>query len=229
MTPRFRKLLLTAHVTLSVGWLGAVAAFLVLSITGLTSGNAETVRGAYLAMNLIAWFVIVPLALASLLSGIVQSLSTSWGLFRHYWVMAKLFLTVVATVVLLLKMKLMGYIAGAATTTALSSADLHRPRMELVVHSGGGLLVLLAITTLSVFKPWGLTRYGQRKQQERQYQLARSPQTVGVNAISVSDNETTSDGLLRRLKLIPVASIGVFLVVVHVYMHLSGHILHHRF
>ncbi len=180
-------------------------------------------------MNLIAWFVIVPLALASLLSGIVQSLSTSWGLFRHYWVMAKLFLTVVATVVLLLKMKLMGYIAGAATTTALSSADLHRPRMELVVHSGGGLLVLLAITTLSVFKPWGLTRYGQRKQQERQYQLARSPQTVGVNAISVSDNETTSDGLPRRLKLIPVASIGVFLVVVHVYMHLSGHILHHRF
>jgi hypothetical protein len=54
-----------------------------------------------------------------------------------------------------------------AATTALSSADLGRPRMELVVHAAGGLLVLLVITMLSVFKPWGLTPYGRHKLQER--------------------------------------------------------------
>jgi hypothetical protein len=68
---------------------------------------------------------------------------------------------------LLLKMKLIGYVAGVAAAASLSSADLSKPRMELAVHSGGGLLVLLVITTLSVFKPWGLTRYGQRKVQEQ--------------------------------------------------------------
>src|SRR5687768_2910550 len=53
MTPALHKLNLTAHVTSSVGWLGAVAAFLVLSIAGLTSQDPEIVRGSYLAMNLI--------------------------------------------------------------------------------------------------------------------------------------------------------------------------------
>ena len=46
-------------------------------------------------------FVIVPLAIASLLTGVVQALATPWGLFRHYWVVIKLFLTVFATLVLL--------------------------------------------------------------------------------------------------------------------------------
>lgn len=39
MTPALRKLNLTAHITSSVGWLGAVASFLALSIAGLTSTN----------------------------------------------------------------------------------------------------------------------------------------------------------------------------------------------
>jgi hypothetical protein len=34
-------------------------------------------------------------------------------------------------------------------------------------HPGLGLVVLLAITVLNVYKPRGLTRYGWRKQQEQ--------------------------------------------------------------
>jgi hypothetical protein len=37
-------------------------------------------------------------------------------------------------------------------------------RLELAVHAGGGLVVLLVATGLSMFKPWGKTAYGQRKQ-----------------------------------------------------------------
>jgi hypothetical protein len=128
MRPGLRKSVLTAHITFSVGWLGAVAAFLALSVGGLISPDAGLVRGSYLAMKLTAWFVIVPFAFASLITGIVQSLGTTWGLFRHYWVLAKMFLTVFATIVLLLKV--IGYVARVAATTALSSADLGRPRME---------------------------------------------------------------------------------------------------
>jgi len=166
MTIGVRKFALTAHVTSSVGLLGSIAAFLALAVAGLTSQDAQMVRAAYLAMELIAWFVIVPLAFASLLTGLIQSLGTPWGLFRHYWVLVKLLLTIFAAVVLLVKMELIGYAARLAAETTLSSGDLRAAGVELVVHAAGGLLVLLIPAVLSVYKPPGLTRYGRRKQYE---------------------------------------------------------------
>jgi hypothetical protein len=80
----FRKLMLTAHITFSMGWLGAVAVFLALAITGLTSHDAPLVRAAYLAMGLSGWLVIVPSSFAALLTGVLQALGTPWGLFKHY-------------------------------------------------------------------------------------------------------------------------------------------------
>jgi hypothetical protein len=163
MSPVVRKVALTAHVTSSVGLLGAVAAFLALAVAGLGSQQAALVRGAYLAMDLIAWLVIVPLAFASLVTGVVQALGTKWGLFRHYWVLAKLLLTVIATIVLLVQMKPIGILAGAAAEATWSSPDLGGLQLRVLLHAGGGLLVLLVVTTLAVFKPWGMTRYGARK------------------------------------------------------------------
>jgi hypothetical protein len=166
MTPGLRKLALTAHVASSVGTLGAVAGFLALAIAGLVAQDVQMARSAYLAMDLTAWFVIAPLVLASLLTGIVQSLGTPWGLFRHYWVVAKLLLNLVVTIVLLLQLDLIGYLANVAADTTFSSADLRGLRISPVIHAAGGLLVLLVPVALSLYKPRGLTRYGWRKQHE---------------------------------------------------------------
>jgi hypothetical protein len=227
MTPSLRKLLLTAHITVSVGWLGAVAAFLALAITGLTSHDAQMVRTAYSAMELTARFVIVPLALASLLSGLIESLGTPWGLFRHYWVLVKLLLTIFATIVLLAKMPLIGYAARRAAETTLSLGDLREVGIQLAVHATGGLLVLLLVTALSVYKPWALTRYGQTRQQERRYEPRRSRQAVGVTPMPGPGNETIGDGLSRGLRISLAAGVAAFLVVVHISMYLAGHSLHH--
>jgi hypothetical protein len=167
MAPGLRKFALTAHIISSVGLLGAIAGFLALAVVGLTSPNDQTVRAAYLAMELIARFVIVPLAFASLLVGLIQSLGTPWGLFRHYWVLVKLLLTVFATIVLLVKMQLIGYAARLSAETILSRADLHAAGIQLAIHASGGLLVLLVPAILSVYKPPGMTRYGWRKQHEQ--------------------------------------------------------------
>lgn len=167
MTPRLRKFALTAHVTTSVGWLGAVAGFLALAVAGLTSRDDQTVRAAYIAMELTGWFVIVPLSLASLLTGFVLSLGTRWGLFRHYWVLAKLLITVFAIVILLVHMQPISYIAGVARETALSGEELRGLRIQLVADAGAALLALLAATALAVYKPRGVTRYGWRKEHER--------------------------------------------------------------
>ena len=165
MTAGVRKIALTTHITSSVGWLGSVAAFLALAIAGVTSGNAQTVRAAYLAMHLTTWFVIVPLSLASLLTGLVDSLGTPWGLFRHYWVVITLVLTIFSTVILLLHMPTVS--ALAAVVREAEGAHAAGLGGDLV-HAGGGLLVLLVITALNVYKPRGMTPYGWRKQHEQQ-------------------------------------------------------------
>jgi hypothetical protein len=173
MTPRLRKLALTAHVTASVGWLGAVAGTLGLAIAGLTSQDAQLVRAAYLAMEFTAWFVLVPLAGASLLTGLVQSFGTKWGLVRHYWVLFKLLINVFATIVLLMYTQTLGSLADVAAASAPSSDPLGGLRSPSpVLHAGVALLLLLAATALAVYKPPGVTRYGRRKQHEQR----RAPQ-----------------------------------------------------
>jgi hypothetical protein len=165
--PRLRKFALTAHVTSSVGWLGAVAGFLALAVAGVTSQDAQVVRAVYLVMDLTAWYVIVPLCLASVLTGLVSSLSTTWGLFRHYWVLLKILITIPSSLMLLVHMQPISYIAGVAAKTPLSITDLNGLKIQLVVEAGAALLVLLVATALSVYKPKGMTRYGWRKQQEQ--------------------------------------------------------------
>jgi DMSO/TMAO reductase YedYZ heme-binding membrane subunit len=167
MRPRLRKFALAAHLTFSVGWIGAVAGYIALDVAAATSQDAQTLRAAYLAMELIAWYVIVPLALASLLTGLVMSLGTRWGLFRHYWVLISLLLTIIATVVLLVETQTISYFADIAADPRTSGDDL-RALGSTLVHSVGGTVVLLVILVLNVYKPRGMTRYGWRKQQEEE-------------------------------------------------------------
>ena len=167
MQPRLRRAALVLHVTSSVGWLGAVATFLALAVVGLTNQDAQIVRACYLAAGLIGWWVIVPFCLASLATGLIQSLGTTWGLFRHYWVIAKLLITLVATILLLVHMQPVSVVAQAAAETALSSTDLRGLRVQLVADASAALAALLLTTTLSVYKPRGLTTYGWRKQREQ--------------------------------------------------------------
>ena len=171
MAANLRKLVLTAHVTSSVGWLGAVAAFLALAIVGVRSTDVELVRGVYLAMHPITWLVIVPIGFGAFLTGVVQSVGTTWGLFRHYWVVTKLLLTVIATFVLLLHTQPIDQVAAAAAVMPLSGQDLWQLRVQLVGDASAALFVLFVTTTLSVYKPWGMTPwgmtpYGLRKQFE---------------------------------------------------------------
>jgi hypothetical protein len=163
MSPRLRKFTLLLHVTTSVGLLGAVAAFLVLAVTGLASPDESLVRAAYPAADLIARLIVVPLAVAALVIGVVESLGTRWGLIRHYWLIAKLVLTVIALLVLLLQLPTIHGVASAAMARPLLPGDLSEARLALVLHASGGLAVLLLPLGLSMYKPRGRTRFGRRR------------------------------------------------------------------
>ena len=165
MGPGLRKFVRTAHVIFTVGWLGAVAGFLALALAGLTSQDAQLVRAAYLAMELITRFVIVPLSLAPLLTGPILSLGTPWGLFRHYWILLKFLITILSTIILLVHMQPISYLSRVAAAGILSSTD-RGAQIQLVVAAAAGLLALLVATALAVYKPRGMTPYGWRKQYE---------------------------------------------------------------
>jgi hypothetical protein len=166
LSPSFRKFVRTAHVIFTVGWLGAVAAFLALAIAGLTSQDTQMVRAVYLAMELITRFVILPVSFAPLLlTGPLLSLGTPWGLFRHYWIIVKLLINILSTLILLVHMQPITYLAHVASAGTLSSSD-RGLQIEMVVASSAALFALLVATGLAVYKPRGLTRYGWRKQYE---------------------------------------------------------------
>ncbi|KOX33478.1 membrane protein [Saccharothrix sp. NRRL B-16348] len=158
------------HITTSVGWLGAVLAYLALDITATTGQDVETVRAAYVAMGIMTSYVIVPLALASVLIGVVNALGTPWGLFRHYWVLVKLLLTAFAATVLLIEVSAVRHLADAAT-----SAVDPRELPGTLLHSVGGSVVLLLVMVLSVYKPRGVTRYGWRRQQAQRREQRPTP------------------------------------------------------
>ena len=165
MTPALRRFTFTTHITSSVGWVGAAAAFLALAVIGFASDDPVKVRGAYLLMAPAAWFVLVPLAHASLLSGIILSVGTTWGLFRYYWVVLKLGITVFATVVLLIYMGTFRQMAGVAADPVVDLAVVRNA--SPVLHAILALILLVAATVLGVYKPFGMTVYGERRFEEQ--------------------------------------------------------------
>ena len=149
------------------GW-GAVAGFLALALTGLTSRDAQTMSAANISMEVITRLVIVPLSLVTLfLTGPLLSLGAPWGLFRHYWIIVKLVINILSTIILLVHLKPISYLARVAAAGTLSHDD-RSLQIQMIVAAGAGLLALLATTALAVYKPRGMTSYGWRKQyQER--------------------------------------------------------------
>lgn len=164
MKPGLRKFVLAIHLVFSVGWIGAAVAYLALGLAAEWSAEAETVRGAWTGMELVGWYVTVPMAVGSLLTGLVMAVGTKWGLFRHYWVLFSLVLTVFATVMLVMHMPSVSSSADLARQA--EGAELHALGGDLG-HPAIGLVVLLVIQVLNVYKPRGVTAYGQRKQKEQ--------------------------------------------------------------
>jgi hypothetical protein len=166
MASGVRKGALVVHVVCSVGWLGGVVASLVLGIGVLAGEDANLVRASALALESVGWWVLVPASFASLTTGLIQSWGTSWGLLRHYWVIIKLVMNVFATGLLLLYMQTLSALADAARLSVSGDvAALRDP--SPTVHAAAAVVLLLVATVLSIYKPRGVTSYGQRAQRRR--------------------------------------------------------------
>jgi hypothetical protein len=159
LPPPWRKAGLVAHVAASVGWFGAVVASAVLGIVGMTSADADVARAAYLVLEPLGWYALVPLSVVSLVTGLVQALGTPWGLLRHYWVLAKLAMNLFASGVLLLYMQTLTFLADTARALGPNGDASALRTPSPVVHAAAALALLVVALVLSVYKPRGLTGY----------------------------------------------------------------------
>jgi hypothetical protein len=214
MTPQFRKLALLAHITISVGWIGAALAYLALVVAAILSNEPQTLRAAWIAMGMVGWTVIVPLAYGAVLTGLVMALGTGWGLIRHYWVLASLVLSVAAAAVLLQHMRSVSVLASAALQPhdAAAIGVLRRALGGELLHAGLGVVVLLAIEGLNVYKPQGMTPYGRR--------VAPIPGAVRPVGAGASGVRLQPAPCIRWGRVVGMHAIGIAILVT--LMHLAG-------
>jgi hypothetical protein len=155
LRPAPRKYMLIVHLIFSIGWLGAIATFLALAIGGVVSENTGQVRSFYIALEPVSCYVILPLSIGAFVSGVILSLGTPWGLFRYYWIVIKLLSTTVGTSLLLLHIKYIHQLAALAADHIILKDESRPLRIQLLRDGAGALILLIALTVLSVVKPWG--------------------------------------------------------------------------
>jgi hypothetical protein len=217
MSVGVRKLAVTAHVASSLGWLGAVGSFLVLAIAGLTSERADTIRAAYVAMDLVGLYLIV-----ALLTGLALALGTRWGLVRHYWVLVKLTVTAFAVAALLLHQ--FTAVSEAARRASGTAAGVH-PALggmgtQLVADAGAAVLVLLVINALGVYKPWGRTVYGRQKLEEERAAPSVAGRAISPLARGAPGPSSALPGVPGGLRLF--LAVLALLVAAFIAIHLAG-------
>ncbi|MEU0342223.1 DUF2269 domain-containing protein [Streptomyces bobili] len=162
LTRPVRRANLVVHVAASASWLGLTLGLLGLGTAATTTGSAATVEASVRAMKLFADWLLLPVAALTLLSGLVLSLGTPWGLARHRWVFTKFWLTLATTTATVFALR-----PGVnAAVTAVAAGEVLPDAGDVLFGPVVSLSAYLFMTVLSVLKPWGLTRRGRRLREE---------------------------------------------------------------
>jgi hypothetical protein len=177
MRPGTRKLVIALHVIVSVGALGVYLGLLTLAVAGLETDDPERLRTAYMAMGIFGDWLIIPLSLAILVTGLTLGLGTRWGLLRHYWVATKLVLTLALAAASTFGLRARIHDAIDALPAASSGAgDVGSVGVLLVFLLPVALAVYITTTVLAIYKPWGMTGRGRRLQRETAAEVSGSPE-----------------------------------------------------
>ena len=151
-----QRWLKSLHLVLVCAWMGG-ALSLVLAQAVLARLGGQEVGGVHLVMKLIDDWVIIPGAMGCLVTGLLYSVWTKWGFFRHGWVTAKWVLTIAQIFFgtfwlgpwLNANVEL-ARLTGSAVAT--HPVFLHNAQSNLIGGTIQGTL-LVGMIGLSIFKP----------------------------------------------------------------------------
>lgn len=154
-----RKWLLALHLIFSGIMIGGAVAFLIFSITAASTDDEGVLKACYFCMYVLAKTSIRASTIGALVTGILLSVLTRWGLFRFYWIMVKEVLTLLAVALGPVGM----YYWSLKAMTLTSAEGLNAIKNPVFIVNNGQLwtgialqiISLTAIFAISVFKPWG--------------------------------------------------------------------------
>lgn len=153
---RTRKIWLTLHVGVSVGWLGLALAMMALALAGAVGGRSVR-HGAYEFMHLFDLAVIIPSVILTITSGLAVSLGTPWGLVRHRWVLLKFVISLIIPITAMMQST---WIRQLEERTRSPAGQPGRLGLALVITAICYLVLLWTAVILSIHKPGGKTGWG---------------------------------------------------------------------
>lgn len=160
LSPRLRKVTLLTHILSGIGWMGADVALFLLLFTGLTTDDGQVAASCYIAVAVFVPLAVPVLSLGMLATGLLLGWGTKWGLLRYWWVVVKLAMGLILTV--LMFTALVPGINDMPRPDVTASADAVRESLgsaptDLMFPPVVSFAMLGIASVLSVFKPWSRT------------------------------------------------------------------------
>ncbi len=158
------------HVACGVGWMGADVVLAILMLTGWFSATGRPSRRRTPRPGWSSRSAVPVLAGGMLVTGVLLGIGTKYGLVQWWWVFVKLVIGVVLTVLVFVLL-----VPGAAASRrgSTGTADqvreqVGRPGRHLVFPPLVSFVALAFALVVSVFKPWGRTRWGRARVERQQ-------------------------------------------------------------
>nr|WP_232328065.1 PDR/VanB family oxidoreductase [Kibdelosporangium sp. MJ126-NF4]CEL16512.1 Flavodoxin reductases (ferredoxin-NADPH reductases) family 1; Vanillate O-demethylase oxidoreductase [Kibdelosporangium sp. MJ126-NF4] len=187
LSPRARKIWLTLHVGISVGWLGLSLGMVTLALTGLLAETHAVRHGAYEIFHIFDLAIVIPSVVLTIITGLVVALGTPWGLAEHWWVLVKFVISLSIPAAAAVESR---WVTELVARTADPAGEPGTLGVSLAAVVGGFAVLLWTATTLSVVKPWGRTRWGRRELAARRLV---SPPGTGV---TIADRQSIAEGTI---------------------------------
>lgn len=167
---RWRRIWLVAHILSVSAWIGIDVMVAVLVGTSLASDDPKVVGLCFQALAYVVW-PMLSAAVATLITGVILGWGTVHGIVKQKWVLTKLIINLVLTTLIVIALQpgidevaARGADLVAGRTTDMAAGDMVYPPVV-------SLVTLSFAVVLSVFKPWGRTRWGKRKAATKDAQL----------------------------------------------------------
>jgi hypothetical protein len=130
------------------------------------TASAEDAHALYDSMAAISLMLAIPLVFGSLLTGLVMGFGTPWGVFRYYWVVAKLALVIAIILT-------GSFFVGPGTekladdaAAGLEGSALGDTRWQIAIAGATNIVFMLVAIILAVFKPWGRIHLGRHSRKD---------------------------------------------------------------
>ncbi|MFT9846944.1 hypothetical protein [Aneurinibacillus sp. REN35] len=154
-----KSIVVAIHVLSVASWIGGTLGMLLLAFYLQHAANGEQLLYTLTSMEVIDENLLKYPALLTLLTGIMLSVWTQWGLVKHYWVIIKFELTVLTIMIGILFLN--KWTAGLAIMIedmgllALQDSQFQTTWISIIITSSFNLLCLTFMTFITYFKPFG--------------------------------------------------------------------------